>query len=200
VAVPTPQNVVFFETPDQLRAWFEANHEVAGELWVGYHSKQSGKASVTWADVVDHALCFGWIDSVRYKVDEDSFAQRITPRRKRSTWSAVNIRKFGELEKLGFVHPKGQAAFAQREEARSGIYAYESKSALDPALEAELRRNKSAWKFFEAQAPWYRRTAAHWVLSAKQAPTRDRRLRVLIEQSKNGERIPPLRRPSPRSL
>ncbi len=200
MAVPTPENVVFFETPDQLRAWFEANHEVAGELWVGYHSKQSGKASVTWAEVVDQALCFGWIDSVRYKVGEDSFAQRITPRRKRSTWSAVNIKKFDELEKLGLVHPKGKAAFAQRDDARSRIYAYENKSALDAAFEAELRRHKAAWKFFESQAPWYRRTAIHWVMSAKQAQTRDRRLGVLIEHSKNGEWIPPLRRPSPHSL
>ena len=198
--MPTPENVVFFETPTLLRAWFEANHEVAGELWVGYHSKQSGKASVTWAEVVDQALCFGWIDSVRYKVGVDSFAQRITPRRKRSTWSAVNIRKFGELEKLGLVHPKGKAAFAQRDDARSRIYAYENKSALDAPLEADLRRHKAAWRFFESQAPWYRRTAIHWVMSAKQAQTRERRLRVLIEHSKNGERIPPLRRTSPRSL
>jgi len=198
--VPTPENVVFFETPTLLRAWFEANHEVAGELWVGYHSKQSGKASVTWAEVVDQALCFGWIDSVRYKVGVDSFAQRITPRRKRSTWSAVNIRKFGELEKLGLVHPTGKAAFALRDDARSRIYAYENKSALDAPLDANLRRHKAAWKFFESQAPWYRRTAIHWVMSAKQAQTRERRLRVLIEHSKNGERIPPLRRTSPRSL
>jgi uncharacterized protein YdeI (YjbR/CyaY-like superfamily) len=200
MAVPTPENVVFFETPTLLRAWFEANHEVAGDLWVGYHSKQSGKASVTWAEVVDQALCFGWIDSVRYKVGVDSFAQRITPRRKRSTWSAVNIRKFAELEKLGLVHPKGKAAFVQRDDARSRIYAYENKSALDAPLEAALRRHKAAWRFFESQAPWYRRTAIHWVMSAKQAQTRERRLQVLIEHSKNGERIPPLRRTSPRSL
>jgi uncharacterized protein YdeI (YjbR/CyaY-like superfamily) len=198
--VPTPQNVVFFETPGQLRAWFEANHDVAGELWVGQHRRRSGKPSVSWAEVVDQALCFGWIDSVRYSVGEDSFAQRITPRRKRSVWSAVNIKRFGELEKQGLVHPKGKAAFALRDDARSRIYAYENKSALDAPLEADLRRDKAAWKFFESQAPWYRRTAIHWVMSAKQAQTRERRLKVLIEQSKNGERIPPLRRTSPRSL
>jgi uncharacterized protein YdeI (YjbR/CyaY-like superfamily) len=198
--VPTPENVQFFETPRQLRAWFEANHDSAKELWLGYHRKRTGRPSVTWQEVVDQELCFGWIDSVRYSLDADRSAQRITPRRKRSVWSAVNIRRYEELDREGLVHPSGRAAFEARDEARSRIYAYENRAtALDEARETEFRRHRSAWKFFESQAPWYRRTASYWVMSAKREETRDRRLSVLIAQSKNGERIPPLRRPSTRS-
>jgi len=199
-AVPTPENVQFFETPLQLRAWFEANHDTAKDLWLGYHRKRTGRPSVTWQEVVDQELCFGWIDSVRYSLDDDRSAQRITPRRRRSAWSAVNIRRFAELDQLGLVHPSGRAAFEARDEARSRIYAYENRAtALDEARETEFRRHKSAWKFFESQAPWYRRTASYWVMSAKRGETRDRRLTALIAHSKNGERIPSLRRPSPRS-
>lgn len=192
---PAPADVIFFATPAELRAWFEANHTTAAELWLGYHRKRTGKPSVTWQDVVDQELCFGWIDSVRYPLGEDRSAQRITPRRKGSVWSAVNIRRFQELERQGLVHPAGRAAFAKRDEARSRTYSYENRAALEPTMEALFRRASSAWKFFEAQAPWYRRTAAHWVMSAKRDETRQRRLSLLIEHSKKGERIPPLRRP-----
>jgi len=198
--MPTPENVIFFGTPAELRAWFEANHDTATELWLGYHKKRSGRPSVTWHDVVDQELCFGWIDSVRYSLGDDMSAQRITPRRKRSVWSAVNIRRFAELERMGLVHPSGRAAFEARDEARSRIYAYENQSAgLDGARETEFRRHKAAWRFFESQAPWYRRTASYWVMSAKREETRDRRFKTLIERSKMGERIGPLTRPSPRS-
>jgi uncharacterized protein YdeI (YjbR/CyaY-like superfamily) len=196
--MPTPRDVVFFEGPAQLRAWFEANHATATELWLGYHRKRTGLPSVTWQDVVDQELCFGWIDSVRYSLGDDRSAQRITPRRKGSVWSAVNIKRFQELERLGLVHPTGRAAFEKRDEARSRIYSYENRSlGFDEGRENEFRKNRAAWKFFESQAPWYRTTATYWVMSAKREETRDKRLNVLIEHSRKGERIPPLARPSP---
>ena len=108
--MPTPENVVFFESPAELRAWFEANHETETELWLGYHRKRTGLPTVTWQEVVDQELCFGWIDSVRYSLGDDRSAQRITPRRKGSVWSAINIRRFQELEKLGLVHASGRRA------------------------------------------------------------------------------------------
>jgi len=112
--VPKPQNVVFFETPDKLRKWLAANHDTAAELWVGCHRKSTGRPTVTGPEVIDQALCFGWIDSVRYSVGDGSFAQRLTPRRKRSNWSAVNIKRFQELDEGGLVHPSGRAAFGAR--------------------------------------------------------------------------------------
>ena len=193
--MPTPKNVIFFETPGQLRAWLEANHETATELWVGYHRKRTGRPSVSWQDVVDQELCFGWIDSVRYSLGDDRSAQRITPRRRGSTWSAINIKRFGELEAMGLVHPAGRAAFAKRDEERSRIYSYENRSrGFDAATESAVRKRKAAWKFFESQPPSYRKTAAFWVMNAKHEETRERRLRTLIECSENGERIAPLRR------
>ena len=197
--MPVPHDVVFFEGLQQLRAWFEANHDTASELWVGYHRQRTGRPSVTWQDVVDQELCFGWIDSVRYSLGDDSSAQRITPRRKGSTWSAINIKRFGELERLGLVHPNGRAAFERRDEARSGIYSYENRGrGLDGPLEAEFRKHTRAWKFFEAQPPSYRSTAAYWVMSAKRDETRRRRLERLIEHSRNGERVPPFQASRPR--
>jgi len=192
--VPTPRDVIFFETSAQLRAWFEANHGTATELWLGYHRKSTGRPSVTWQEVVDQELCFGWIDSVRYPLDDGRSAQRITPRRKRSVWSAVNIKRFEELERQGLVYPAGRAAFAARDAARSAIYAYENRSrGLDPDRDREFRRHKTAWKFFAAQAPWYRRNAVYWVMSAKREETRQRRLAALIEVSHRGERLPQYR-------
>jgi len=199
-AVPTPENVQFFETPAQLRAWFVANHQTAAELWLGYYRKRSGRPSVTWQEVVDQELCFGWIDSVRYSLGDDMSAQRITPRRKGSVWSLVNIKRYQELEKQGLVHPNGRAAFGKRDEDRSAIYAYENRSrGFDAATEAAFRKHKPAWRFFEGQAPSYRRTASYWVMSAKREETRDRRLRVLIEHSAKGERLPALTSPSRRA-
>jgi uncharacterized protein YdeI (YjbR/CyaY-like superfamily) len=199
--VPTPQNVIFFESPAQLRAWFEANHESAAELWVGQHRKRTGRPSVTWPEVVDQCLCFGWIDSVRYSLDKESFAQRLTPRRKRSVLSAVNIKRFAELESAHLVHPKGSAAFAAREDARTAIYTYENRDRdYSEDMERAFQKHPEAWKFFESQAPWYRKAAAYWVMSAKREETRAKRLEALISHSKDAERIPPLRRPSPRSL
>ncbi|HEV3404976.1 MAG TPA: YdeI/OmpD-associated family protein [Candidatus Dormibacteraeota bacterium] len=197
--MPTPQNVLFFATPAELRAWFQANHDSATELWLGYHRKRTGRPSVTWQEVVDQELCFGWIDSVRYSLDDDRSAQRITPRRKRSVWSAINIKRFGELEAMGLVHPAGRAAFEKRDEARSRIYSYENRSrGFDAAREAEFRKHKLAWTFFEAQPPSYRKTAAFWVMSAKRDETRERRLMALIERSQNRERLPHLVSPSRR--
>jgi len=200
--MPTPHNVVFFATAAELRAWFEANHETATELWLGYHLRRTGRPSVIWQEVVDQELCFGWIDSVRYSLTGDTSAQRITPRRKGSVWSAVNIKRFRELESLGLVHPNGRAAFDRRDEARSRVYSYENRSrGFDAATEAELRKHKRAWKFFEAQPPSYRKTVAFWVMSAKQEETRKRRLARIIEHSQDGERVPqfvsPARRRAP---
>jgi len=200
--MPTPQNVQFFATAAELRAWFEANHDTASELWLGYHRKRTGRPSVTWQDAVDQELCFGWIDSVRYSLNDDRSAQRITPRRKGSIWSDVNIKRFRELDRLGLVHPSGRAAFEKRDEARSRIYAYENRSrGLDPTTEAAFRKHRAAWKFFEAQAPSYRMTASYWVMSAKREETKARRLEKLIEHSRNGERVPafvsPARRRAP---
>lgn len=191
-----PMKPTFFATPSEFRAWFEAYHETRQEIVVGFYKKDSGRPSITWPESVDEALCFGWIDGVRRSLDEMSYCIRFTPRKPRSIWSAVNIKRVEELISLGRVRPAGLKAFEQRAEARSRVYAYEQRQAaqLDEAAEQQFRANTAAWDFFQAQPPSYRRTAIWRVISAKQEATRLKRLATLIEDSAQGRTIRPLTR------
>ena len=199
--MPSEPKPVFFATSADLRAWLEANHQRAEELWVGFYRRDSGRASITWPEAVDEALCFGWIDGIRKRVDEISYMNRLTPRRRTSTWSAVNIARVAELTKQKRMRPAGLAAFAHRDEARSGIYSYEQRkaAAFDAADEKRFRANANAWEFFHAQPAGYRQTATWWVLSAKREETRQKRLATLIEDSAAGLPIRQLDRKGIRS-
>jgi uncharacterized protein YdeI (YjbR/CyaY-like superfamily) len=185
----------FFSSPDQFRAWLEDNHDDETEVLVGYYKKGTGRPSLTWAESVDEALCFGWIDGVRRGIDDASYTIRFTPRKPRSTWSAVNIRRVGELVEEGRMTAAGLAAFERRTEGRSRIYSHERRedAKLEPDQEARFRANEAGWAWFESQPPSYRRTALHWVVSAKRPETRERRLTALIEDSAAGEKVKPLR-------
>ena len=156
---------------------------------------------MTWPQAVDEALCFGWIDGVRKSIDETSYANRFTPRKARSTWSAVNIRRAHELIAEGRMRPAGLRAFAARAEERSGIYSYEQRgdAQLTDAQESQFQTNQAAWDFFQTQAASYRKTAIWWVVSAKKEETRQRRLTALIEDSAAGRRITSLTRPAARA-
>lgn len=181
----------FFKTPSDLRKWFERHHPSAPELWVGYYKKDSGKPSITWPQSVDEALCFGWIDGIRKSIDDLSYKIRFTPRKPRSTWSAVNIKRAGELIEQGLMQPAGLKAFQAREENRSGIYSYEQRNPeLPDQYEKKLAKNRAAWKFFQAQPASYRKAANWWVLNAKKEETRLKRLDQLIDDSAQGRIIP----------
>jgi uncharacterized protein YdeI (YjbR/CyaY-like superfamily) len=180
----------FFKTPADLRQWFAANHTSAAEQWIGFYKKDSGKASITWPQSVDEALCFGWIDGVRKRIDDVSYMIRFTPRRPRSIWSAVNIKRAGELSEQGLMQSAGLKAFAAREENRSGIYAYEQRSPeLLDEYAKKLKQNAAAWKFFQSQPPGYRKLMNWWIVSAKREETRLKRLARLIELSAAGQRV-----------
>jgi len=187
----------FFATPADFRAWLERHHETEAELVVGFHKKASGRPSVTWPQSVDEALCFGWIDGVRHSLGDESYTIRFTPRRPTSIWSAINVARVAELTKLGRMRAAGVKAFAARTPARTGVYSFERQMAaeLTPAQRRTLRANPAAADFFESQPPGYRKTAIHWVVSAKRPETRQRRLELLISDSAAGRRIGPLRRP-----
>jgi uncharacterized protein YdeI (YjbR/CyaY-like superfamily) len=181
----------FFKSPSDFRKWLAAHHANAKELLVGFYKKDTGKQSITWPESVDEALCFGWIDGIRRRIDEDSYSIRFTPRKASSTWSAVNIGRANELNREGRMAPAGEKAFAARKENRSGIYSYEQRSAdlIEPYV-GKLRRNKAAAKFFASQPGSYRKAANWWVISAKQEETRLRRLEKLISLSAAGQTIP----------
>jgi uncharacterized protein YdeI (YjbR/CyaY-like superfamily) len=202
VADPTgaPAKPTFFAAPAEFRAWLEEHHATARELWVGYHRKGTGRPSITWPESVDQALCFGWIDGIRKSVDDASYMIRFTPRRARSTWSAVNVMRVVELTELGLMRPAGLRAFEERTDEKTGIYSYEQArtAELDAAHEERFRAHEPAWEFFQAQPAWYRRAATRWVASAKKEETRLRRLATLIEDSAHGRTIAPLTRRSGR--
>jgi uncharacterized protein YdeI (YjbR/CyaY-like superfamily) len=188
-----PHDIRFFATPSELRDWFDANHATAGELWLGYYKKAAGLPSVTWSEAVDEALCVGWIDGVVQRLDDASHAQRFTPRRRASTWSAVNVAKAMALTAEGRMRPAGIRAFEARTAARTGIYSYERPAGSLTDEETErFRADPTAWQDWEARPPSYRKAALHWVTSARRAATRERRLAALIEDSRAGRPIKPL--------
>ncbi len=181
----------FFRTSAAFRIWLDANHARASELLVGFYRKDSGRASITWPESVDEALCYGWIDGGRRSIDEHSYSIRFTPRKPKSIWSNVNIAKVETLTRDGRMMPAGLAAYALRDPARSGIYAFEKEAAVfDAEAERAFRNSKSGWAFFEEQPAGYRRLATHYVVSAKRPETRAKRLAALIMHSARGERIP----------
>ena len=160
------------------------------ELWVGFYKKNSGKSGITYMEAVDEALCFGWIDGIKKKVDDDSYTNRFTPRKARSNWSAVNIQRVGELSQLGRMHPAGLKAFDARDQEKTQLYSYEVRNRpLDEMYEKSFMANKKAWDFFTAQAPSYQKVASWWVMSAKREETRLKRLTMLIKDSENGRRL-----------
>lgn len=179
-----------FRTPAELRKWFDKNHTTADELIVGYYKKGSGKPSVTWPESVDEALCVGWIDGIRRKVDDVSYTIRFTPRRTGSIWSAVNIKRVEVLTGEGRMRPAGLKAIEARKANKSGIYAYEQRSAdLIEPYAAVFKRHKAAWTFHQQQPPGYRKQVHWWVTSAKTEETRLKRLQKLIDEAKAGRRV-----------
>jgi uncharacterized protein YdeI (YjbR/CyaY-like superfamily) len=186
---------IFFATPQEFRAWLDAHHATATELWMGLYKKGSGRPSITWPEAVDEALCFGWIDGVRQRIDDQRYMNRFTPRKPNSNWSAVNVRRVEELTKQRRMRAAGLKAFRERREDTTATYSYEQRhqAKLDPAQERRFRSKKKAWEWFQAQPMGYRTTAVYWVMSAKRPETRERRLDTLIEDSAKGHRVPPLR-------
>jgi uncharacterized protein YdeI (YjbR/CyaY-like superfamily) len=183
-------NPIFFPTQSDFRRWLEENHETESEIFVAYYNVKSGKSGMTWSESVDQALCFGWIDGVRRKIDEESYCNRFTPRKANSNWSAVNIAKVAELTEKGLMKPAGIAAFEKRQESKSAVYAYENESKhFSGEFEKLFRANENAWDFFEKQANWYKKQMINWVMTAKQAATREKRLQRLIAESANEKRL-----------
>jgi uncharacterized protein YdeI (YjbR/CyaY-like superfamily) len=189
-AADSAAGVTFFKTPADLRKWFAKHHATAEVLWVGFYKKASGEPSITWPESVDEALGVGWIDGIRKSIDATRYKIRFTPRRRGSIWSAVNVARVAALEQEQRMQPAGRAAFADRRENRSGIYAYEQRPVdLPEPYSTLLKRHASAHAFFMAQPPSYRKLATWWVVSAKKDETRAARVAKLIEVCLAGKRL-----------
>jgi uncharacterized protein YdeI (YjbR/CyaY-like superfamily) len=180
----------FFSSPSQFREWLEHNHSRETELMIGFHKKSSGKKSITYAEALDEALCFGWIDGVRKSLNETSYIQRFTPRKPRSIWSLINVRHVERLKKEGRMHAAGLEAYARRDPKRTGIYSFENRPReLSSAYEKTFRQNKRAWTFFQEQPPSYKRLMIFRIMEAKREETQLRRLNQLIDSSEKGLRL-----------
>jgi uncharacterized protein YdeI (YjbR/CyaY-like superfamily) len=190
---PGEEPAIFFASPSDFRRWLEENHATARELWLGFYKKGAGRAGLTYAEAVDEALCYGWIDGLTRRRDEAAYVQRFTPRRPGSNWSVVNIAKVEELRRQGRMQPAGITAYEQRDPRRDGVYSYERRAALPAEMEVRLRADEAAWAYWQTETPSYRRGAVGWVLEGKREQTRERRLAELIADSAAGRRIKPYR-------
>jgi uncharacterized protein YdeI (YjbR/CyaY-like superfamily) len=188
--MPNEPDAVFFDSPAELRRWLEKNHGQSTVLWIAFWKAKSGKKGLTYDEAVEESLCYGWIDGLVRRRDEDSYQQRFTPRKPGSIWSAINIRKIEALGKAGRMAKPGLASFESRDRSKTGLYSFENRQVtLSPEFEKRFRAKKAAWKFFEAQPPGYRRLAAFWVTSAKKEETRERRFAQLVDGSQGGVRL-----------
>lgn len=181
---------IYFKNQDDFRKWLEVNHELEQEVYAGFYRTSTGKPCMTWSESVDQALCFGWIDGIRRKIDEERYCIRFTPRRPGSVWSKINIKKIEDLTAKGLMFPAGLRAFSQLKPEKSGIYSFENEPVrLNEALEAKFKSNSKAWDFFSKQAPSYRKGVITWIMSAKQDTTKIARLRKLIDESEKQNRL-----------
>jgi len=183
----------FFRSSQEFRDWLDAHHDTADELLLGFYKKTSGTPGISYPESVDEALAFGWIDGVRKSLDERRYTIRFTPRKPNSKWSAINVRRVGELTAAGRMKAPGLEAFNTRDATKPAGYSYEQRPIeLAAAFVAKLRKNARAWKYFQGEAPWYRRTSSFWVMSAKREETQSRRFETLLACSAKGVRVPPL--------
>ena len=191
--------VLYFPTPADFREWLDGNGSNVAELQVGFYKKSSGRPSVTYSDAVDEALCYGWIDGVRRSVDDDAYTVRFTPRKAKSQWSTVNIKRVQRLSAAGRMQPSGLKAFeGATGQERKYSFEQQRESRFPAADERRFRKNRRAWDYFQSRPPWYRRTATFWVVSAKKEETRQRRLDTLIADCEANQPIKPLTRPVPK--
>lgn len=180
----------FFETQDDFRKWLRENHDKCEELVVGFYKVSVDKPSMTWPESVDQAICFGWIDGIRRKIDDESYSIRFTPRRPDSNWSKVNIEKVAKLKEAGLMRKPGLDAYEKRKESKSEIYGYERKALkLSKEYRERFKSHGKAWEYFRKQTPYTKKTSENWVMSAKMEKTRERRLRKLIEACEREEKL-----------
>lgn len=180
----------YFKSARQLRAWLAKNHASATELWVGLHNRASPERGLTYPESLDEALCYGWIDGVRGKVDHHRYQIRFSPRKKGSIWSRVNVGHVKRLIREGRMRAAGLRAYQARTKGRTGIYSFEARPRRFPRkLELAFRASPKAWSHWSAQPPGYRRSATWWVVSAVREETRSRRLAELILVCEEGVRL-----------
>jgi len=172
----------------EWRQWLERNHATSPGVWLVFHKRHTGVPCIDYDESVRDALCYGWIDSLVRRLDEDRFARKFTPRRPGSAWSASNLKRWAELDAAGELKPAGRAASPEGA-PRATPPSRSVLGELPDYIEKALARNRRAWKFFETLPPNERRRCVGWVDAAKRAETKERRLREVIGLLAKGERL-----------
>lgn len=184
--MPAPHDVTIFPSAADFRRWLEEHHASAPEMWIGYYKKHVPKTAMTYAQAVEEALCFGWIDGITFRIDDEVTATRFTPRRRTSNWSAINIARIAELTAAGRMHPAGTRAFEERDRRKDAYADRLSAEELPPDLVQRFKADADAWSAWQRRPAGFRRQATSWVMSAKRAETRERRLEQLIDGMRTG--------------
>jgi uncharacterized protein YdeI (YjbR/CyaY-like superfamily) len=191
---PRRDEVTIFPSASDFREWLEANHDQVDALFIGFYKKGVARSAMTYDEAVDEALCFGWIDGITFRIDDEVRAIRFTPRRRTSNWSAVNLAKVERLRAAGRMRPPGIRAHEERDRRRDQQYSFEQppRELPDEMLD-RFRADPEAWRYWAGSAPSYRRTATYWVTEGKRPETRERRFSQLLEASRVGQRPRPFR-------
>jgi uncharacterized protein YdeI (YjbR/CyaY-like superfamily) len=188
-------NIIYFKAATEFREWLAENHAKEKEVYLGFYKKEAKEKGITYPEAVEQALCFGWIDGIRKGVDAASYTNRFTPRKAKSIWSQVNLKKIAELIEAGLMHPAGLKVYNERDQTKTNLYSFEAESRqLSDDFIVKFKTNQKAWQYFQSQSASYQKTASWWVMSAKREETRLKRLDILIANSEEGMKIPELRR------
>jgi uncharacterized protein YdeI (YjbR/CyaY-like superfamily) len=172
-------------TRPRWRQWLAKHHASSPGIWVVRHKQQTAVGSMPYEDLVCEALCFGWIDSLIKRLDDDHYAIKVTPRKPKSKWSDVNRERWKRLKTAGLLAAPGLAAAPT-----SNNYAPRPRvPTLPPYIAKALKTNLKAWQNFQALAPTHRRDFVVWIHVAKRPETRERRIRESIELLAAGKRL-----------
>lgn len=178
-----------FRTAAEWRRWLARHHGQHAGVWLVFRKKHTGLKSIPYEDAVNEALCFGWIDSLVRRLDEDCYVRKFTPRREGSVWSDINRRRWAALEKAGKLTAAGRRAAPTGKRYDPVVKILAEVEKLPEYIERAFRRNKKAWAFFESLPPNARRMFVLWIHTAKREETRQKRIRESIRHLERGERL-----------
>lgn len=173
-------------TPEQWRRWLADHHDSESEVWLVFHKRHTGRASIAYEDAVDEALSFGWVDSLIKRLDDARYARKFTPRKADSKWSTANRKRYAQLKASGRLMPAG---LNRAPTDRSGDAPWPSPAKVPQYIQDALRNHPTAWSYFESLAPSYRRMYIGWIDSAKQQETKMRRLQEAIRLLAAGKKL-----------
>jgi len=182
---------IYVKSRNEWREWLHKNHDKSTGVWLVFYTKQSGKSTLDYDDAVEEALCFGWIDSIIKKIDNEKYARKLTPRKAESLWSELNKGRVTRLQKQNLITEAGILKVKQAK--ASGLWNKSDRPNISFEIPMELNRalakNRKAKNFFDQLASSYQKQFIGWIAVAKRKETKERRLRESIALLEQGEKL-----------